>query len=163
MRRLLLLAATPLICACAGVTLEPDPPPGFDLTGQWVLQADASEVAPTRRRLRANGGMLAFVTQDFPVLRATAMSIEQSADSMGIRYDTGDYRDVSWGTRQRGLWEVRAGWNEGDLLILSEASDAQASETLTLTNEGRRLEVAIAVKAGSGDVKLTRVFLRAAE
>ncbi len=145
---------------CSSVTLEPRPPAGFDLTGRWVLLEDASETAPSRRRLRAQGGMLSFVTQDFPVLRASEMRIEQSRDSMGIRYDDSDYRDVSWGTRRRGLWEVRAGWHEGSLEILSDARDADARETMTLSADGRRLTVRIYVTSSGDDVDVTRVFER---
>ena len=150
----------PFLGACAGLQLEQRPPEGFDLTGTWRLVEDASDTPPTHRRLRARGGMLAFVTQDFPVLRATEMRIQQSPDSMGIRYDGRHYRDVSWGERRRGLWEVRAGWHEGDLYILSDAADADAREILRLSDEGRRLDVDVRVESGGEDVELTRVFRR---
>lgn len=155
---LLLLALT---AGCTGIELDANPPPAFDLSGRWLLVESASESAPSRRRLRAQGGMLSFVTQDFPVLRATEMTIEQHRDSMGIRYDVGDYRDISWGTRQRGLWEVRAGWHEGNLLILSEANDADARETLSLSPDGERLTVDVRITSSGDDVDLTRVFRRA--
>lgn len=158
-RRLAVIAAL-LLGGCSSIDLESRPPAGFDLSGDWVLVSGASDTAPSRRRLRAQGGMLAFVTQDFPVLRASAMHIDQSRDSMGVRYDAGDYRDVSWGTRKRGLWEVRAGWHEGSLIILSDARDAQARETLTLSADGQRLTVDVQVKSSGDDVDVTRVFLR---
>lgn len=149
-----------LLSACSGITLDPRPPSHFDLTGTWRLLEGESDTAPTRRLLRARGGMLSFVTQDFPVLRAQELRIEQSRDSMGIRYDGKDYRDVSWGERRRGLWEVKAGWYEGSLLILSEARDAKARETLTLSADGARLTVDVEVHSGDDDVVVTRVFRR---
>ncbi len=156
-----LLIAAALAAGCAGVELDSRPPADFDLSGRWVLVEPASETAPSRRRLRAQGGMLVFVTQDFDVLRATGMTIEQHRDSMGISYDPGDYRDVSWGTRQRGLWEVRAGWHEGDLMILSEASDASARETLRLSQDGQRLTIDVRISSEGDDIDLTRVYRRA--
>ena len=162
MGRVACLVLTAVLSAgCATVKLDDSPPPGFDLSGRWTLVGPASETAPSRRRLRAQGGMLAFVTQDFPVLRATEMVIEQSRDSMGIRYDVGDYRDVSWGTRQRGLWEVRAGWHEGDLVIVSEARDADAREILRLSPDGRQLTIDVRLSSGGDDLNITRVFRRA--
>ncbi|MEQ8859209.1 MAG: hypothetical protein RIC56_11210 [Pseudomonadales bacterium] len=149
-----------LLGACTGMDLEPSPPPQFDLSGRWVLLEDASDDAPTRRVLRARGGMLSFVTQDFPVLRAREMRIEQSRDSMGVRYDEADYRDVSWGTRKRGLWEVRAGWSEGRLIIISDARDADGQEIFTLSPDGRRLTVDVRVVSSGDDVNVTRVFER---
>jgi len=146
---------------CANIELDARPPPGFDLSGRWVLVDTASESAPSRRRLRVQGGMLSFVTQDFPVLRATEMTIEQHRDSMGISYDVGDYRDISWGTRQRGLWEVRAGWFEGDLLIISDARDADARETLSLSPDGERLTIDVRISSGGDDIDITRVYRRA--
>ncbi len=156
-----LMVTVALAAGCSAVQLEDSPPPDFDLSGHWTLVAPASETAPSRRHLRAQGGMLAFVTQDFPVLRATEMVIEQSRDSMGIRYDDGDYRDISWGTRQRGLWEVRAGWHEGELFILSEARDADARETLRLSPDGRQLTIDVRISSTGDDLSLTRVYRRA--
>lgn len=149
-----------LLAGCGAIELEPLPSQPFDLDGRWLLVEGASDAAPDRRRLRAQGGMLSFVTQDFPVLRAREMEIEQGPDSMGVRYDGAEYRDVSWGTRRRGLWEVRAGWNEGRLLILSKASDAEAQETFTLAPDGRRLTIDVAIRSGGDRIDVTRVFVR---
>ena len=94
------------------------------------------------------------------MLKAREMRIEQNRDSMGIRYDQRDYRDVSWGERRRGLWDVRAGWHEGRLLIVSDADDARARETLTLSDDGERLEVDVRIDSGGDDVQVSRVFQR---
>jgi hypothetical protein len=160
LRRFFLLAALAFIGACSGIQLEPQPPPGFDLTGRWLLQDQASDTAPSTRRLRARGGMLSFVAQDFPVLKARVMEIEQHRDSMGISYDVGDYRDISWGARQRGLWEVRAGWSDGLLYILSDASDARAREVLRLSDDGRVLEIEVRIDSGGEELDLIRSFRR---
>jgi hypothetical protein len=156
------IAVVALLCltACGGIQLDMQKPEGFDLTGTWMLVEDLSEPPPSNRRLRSRGGMLVFVIQDFPVLHAREMRIEPSGDSMGIRYVPGGYRDVSWGTRTRGLWEVRAGWHEGNLVILSVADDARARETLTLSEGGRRLDVAVRIDARGDDLDLVRVFRR---
>jgi hypothetical protein len=160
MGRLILALAAASMAACTSITLDPAPPPGYDLSGTWVLVEDASEAPPSRRRLRAQGGMLTFITRDFPVLTTQRMQIEQGPASMGISYGVGSYRDVTWGTRRRGLWEVRAGWHEGTLMILSEASDATASEVFTLSADGQRLSIEVVIRSGGDDVSLTRVFRR---
>jgi hypothetical protein len=149
-----------LLAACTTLQLDATPPADFDLTGTWFLIEDESESPPSHRRLRARGGMLAFITQDFPVLRARGMQIEQSRDSMGISYKPNGYRDISWGTRNRGLWEVRAGWHENSLYVLSDASDARARETFTLSEGGRRLDVSVRIDSRGDDVEVVRVFRR---
>lgn len=166
MRHLLRPLLLPMILVgatgCSGIELESRPPPGFDLSGHWQLIEDDSETTPSHRHLRARGGMIGFVTQDFPVLRARTMDIEQSRDSMGIRYDGSEYRDVSWGIRQRGLWEVRTGWNEGQLVIISDADDAEAREVMTLSENSQRLSVDVRIDSGGEDLDITRVFERSA-
>jgi hypothetical protein len=100
------------------------------------------------------------VAQDFPLLVAREMRIEQDDRSMGIDYANGGYRDVTWGERRRGVWEVRAGWNEGVLHIYSEASDVSASEIWQLSADGQRLDISISVR-GNRDQEFRRVFRRA--
>ncbi len=157
--RSLFLLATLLFTACA-TTLETEPPPDFDLTGTWQLVTSASDPPPSSRHLRARGGMIVFVAQDFPVLRAKRLEIEQNRDSMGIRYDANDYRDVSWGSREHGLWKVQAGWHEGSLVILYHAKDGDAREVMTLGNAGQRLTVDLRVDSGGNHVTATRVYQR---
>jgi hypothetical protein len=159
-RALMGAALVSLLAACQSVPLQSHPPQGFDLSGSWQLVPEDSGSPPSQQSLRARGGMLSFVAQDFAVLRAREMHIEQNPGSMGIYYDGRDYRDVSWGTRRRGLWEVQAGWNEGRLVILSKANDADARETLTLAPDGQRLRVDIEVKSKGENLALTRVFRR---
>ena len=153
-----------LVCwlagGCANVVLDAEAPAGFDLGGAWELDPASSEVTPEVRRLRARGISIAMVAQDFPVLYCRTMEIEQNTDSMGIAYDGADYRDVSWGVRQRGLWEVNAGWDEGRLKILSKAADARAEETMTLVEAGARMVVRVTIDADGDNLDITRVFTR---
>ena len=174
-RHLVGAAAVAALCACAtGVPLDVRPPARYDLGGQWALNADLSDPPPNTRQIMAQadrdfverrmgpprGGALAFVTQDFPVLEATSMVIEQDSDSMGIRYDTGPYRDVSWGERKRGLWKVSAGWRDGDLVIRSKASDATGRETFQLSENGRTLVVWVEASSDGEKLIAQRVFER---
>jgi len=153
---ILLTAVT--LTGCSGVPLDTRAPAGFDLSGRWRLVDAVSDPAPERRPLRRRGFSLAFAAADFPVLEARTLSIEQNRDSMGVNYDGDNYRDVSWGERQRGLWEVNAGWLDGVLLIRSEAPDAEATERLRL--EGDRLVVDVEVSSGGETLTRTRVFER---
>jgi hypothetical protein len=157
-----LWAGLVLLAGCAQTPLAPVAPSGFDLGGRWVLVPEESDPTPGTRALRPRGSMLALITRDFPALRARFLDIEQDRDSMGITYDGTEYRDVSWGTRQRGLWEVRAGWQDDRLVVISKAKDAEARETLSLTDSGRRLEIQVDVKSGSDGVSARRTFRREA-
>ena len=159
---------------CGGIPLDAHAPAGFDLGGQWVLNAAESDPPPDIRSIqdradrafaqgragRDRGGVFSFVAQDFPVLKSKSMIIEQNRDSMGIRYDTGAYRDVSWGERKRGLWKVSAGWFEGDLVILSKAADARAHETIRLARDGQSLEVLVEVESEGQTLAARRTFER---
>ena len=156
----LVVCAALLAAGCAGTPLEYTPEPGFNLSGNWELVPELSDETPPRSRLRSRGSMIAFITQDFPVLRAERMHIEQNRDSMGVEYDGREYRDVSWGVRQRGLWEVQAGWLEGNLVIVSEAPDGAAREKFVLSPDGQMLTIDIRVSSGSEDLSVTRIFSR---
>jgi hypothetical protein len=149
-----------LSVGCAGVVLDERPPGGFDLSGTWLLDPLSSEQTPEVRRLRARGMSIAMVAQDFSVLHCRRMEIEQNVDSMGVAYDGGSYRDVSWGVRERGLWEVNAGWDDGALRILSKARDAKAEEHMMLTDAGKRLTVRVSIDADGDQLVITRMFVR---
>ena len=166
--------AVVLLAACSGVPLDVEPPRRFDIGGQWALNTQRSDPPPNTRQILARadrdfvqgrvgvsqGGALAFVTQDFPVLEAKSMVVEQDSDSMGIRYDNGVYRDVSWGERKRGLWKVSAGWVEGRLVIVSKTSDATGRETLRLSADGQTLEVWVEANSDGEKLEAVRVFER---
>lgn len=174
-----LLAASLLLAGCGSTPLDPKPPQRFDLSGTWLLQADLSDAPPGPRRFetaprpvsgnqrgsRRSGdgrrGGLAFVAHDFPVMVAERMTIEQNPDSMGVEYDRGRYRDISWGTRTRGLWEVDTGWDEsGQLVQRWQASDASALEVMALSPDAQQLTVMLQIKAGEQNVEVRRVFSR---
>jgi len=148
-----------LVTGCGSVPLEETAPTRFDLSGRWEL-ADGQRALD---RGRTGGGLgSGFMTQDFPLLAAREMRIEQDAHSMGIEYARGSYRDVSWGERRRGVWEVRAGWHEGALHIFSEAPDVSASEVWHLSEDGQTLNISISVR-GERNREFQRVFQRTAD
>lgn len=171
MRASSVLVLALLLSAC--VPLAPAAPTGFDLSGEWMLDAAASDQAPDVDAIReredrqlargkpADGAAsAAYVVQDFPVLAARRLRIEQDADSMGVHYDEGTYRDISWGERTRDLWTVSAGWSEGALVIRSSRGAMRGEEVFTLENGGRRLRIAIAVRAGAEDFRVVRIYRR---
>ena len=94
------------------------------------------------------------------MLVARQMRIEQNADSMGIDFEEGNYRDVTWGKRDRGLWQVNAGWEEGLLYIYSKASDGSAVEVYRLEEAGTRLVINIEIQTDRERMRLIRVFDR---
>lgn len=146
-----------LLSGCGSIPLDDAAPADFNLSGHWeLLQSESGGSSARGAGIRSS-----FMGQDFPLLVATEMRIEQDARSMGIEYARGSYRDVSWGERSRGVWDVRAGWHDGDLHIYSEAPDISAGEVWQLSDGGQRLEINIDVR-GSRDQKFRRVFRRLA-
>ena len=141
------------LTGCGSVPLEEQTPAGRDLSGVWT--ATDADVAAGGSTFRSG-----FMVQDFPLLVARRMRIEQDARSMGIEYDRGSYRDVSWGERRRGIWEVRAGWNEGALHIYSKAPDTSAAEIWRLSPDGEQLTIEVEVRAGRTQT-FRRTFSRA--
>lgn len=167
-------AAMIMVLALVGCTpLDVRVPPGFDLSGEWVLDETASD-APldldairlredrnvVRGRQTDAAASAAFVVQDFPVLSAKRLRIEQSVDSVGIRYDDAIYRDVSWGLRERDFWQVRAGWEEGALVVRSSRGEVKGVERFTLSEAHSRLRVAVRVDTAAEDVYAVRFFRR---
>lgn len=172
------IAACLVLAACNTIELEEVNPQGVNLTGTWLLDDSASdgssELTTTRRErgrrpndqvserrrdiVRAAGSGFAFITHDFQVLTAQRITIEQNHDSMGIAHRPGIYRDVSWGKKQRGLWEVYAGWEGSDLVIISEAPDLAVQERYQ-ANE-RQLIVEVSIEADGEKRVVNRVFRR---
>ena len=168
---LLLLGVLATCAACA--PLDTNVPSGFDLSGDWLLVDRLSDAAPDIEAIRRREdrevvrgrqtdplGSAAFVVTDFPVLGARRMSIEQNADSMGIRYDGDTYRDISWGVRERDFWLVQAGWEEDVLVVRSTRGSVKGVERMALEDGGSRLRVTAAIDTKGGDVRLTRVYRR---
>ena len=106
-----------------------------------------------------DGSGFAFIAQDFQVLRADKLHIEQNPDSMGIRYNPGVYRDITWGERQRGLWEVNAGWEEDNLVIVSEANDLKVVERFRHADSGK-LVIQVFIEADGEEMEFNRTFNR---
>lgn len=159
----------PALAACT--SLDTDVPRSFDLTGEWILDVEASDPPPdvdairrredrdvVRGRQSDAAASAAFAVQDFPFLTATSFVVEQDEKSMGIRYDGVVYRDITWGERTRDLWTVRAGWADGVLVIRSKRGRTQGKEELTLN--GGRLRVAISIETAGQDIRTVRVYER---
>ena len=153
---------------CQQLQLDQRAPQGFNLSGTWHLlpalsDAPPNERRPGRRRPAGRAGPVdgfAFITHDFPVLAARRMRIEQNLDSMGVRYDKGGYRDISWGKRERGMWDVQAGWKDGALLVVSRSKGQNVTETMSLEDGGRTLVVDVQASGGERNLTLKRVFKR---
>ena len=176
-----------LLAGCNNLKLEDRNLTGEDLSGLWVIDFAESDLMPDRRGAledqkkrprpnRANGpdgpqrgipdlsdigrgSDLDFVSHDFQVLRADKMTIEQNRDSMGIRYTPGVYRDISWGERQRGLWEVYAGWDEQDLVVVSKTRNLRVEERF-LDVSPTKLIVNVNIKTKEDRFTFRRVFNR---
>ena len=181
MLRVCLLGISFGLVACTGIELQETNPRGQILSGEWLIDFGDSDAVPDLRQRKIKvqrrlpnptqregrrrgaegfglGSDLAFIVHDFQVLRADKMVIEQNKDSMGIRYEPGVYRDVSWGERERGLWEVYAGWDEYDMVIMSQANDLRVAERFELKDN--RLQVLVTVYADGEESKYRRVFNR---
>jgi hypothetical protein len=168
------------VAGCSGIELSEDNPRGVDLTGAWVLDFADSDETPKfkeglggRKRgrrtndqvgkqrndiLGALGSGFAFIVHDFQILSADKLNVEQNHDSMGISHEPGVYRDVSWGERQRGLWEVYAGWEENDLVILSKAPDMSVIERYVVVRD--RLSVELTIEADDEERTVRRLYNR---
>ena len=173
-RPTLALLALALLAGCT--SLSEVPPVGFDLSGEWVLDEGASDPPPdidairrredrrvARGRQEDPTASGAFVAHDFPVLAATRLVVEQDRRSMGVYYWRGEdsnYVDFTWGSRERNFWRVRTGWQEGELVILSERGGVEGAERLILENGGRRLRITVTVDTGGEKVRSERVFDR---
>ena len=161
-----LLPLLPVTSGCQRLQLDERVPADFQLTGVWRLDPVRSDRMPDQQtglpggRRTPRPGLLTFIAHDFPVLTAREITIEQNRDSMGMRFDGGAYRDVSWGERQRGVWEVVAGWKDGALVIVSEVRDQQVIETMTLEPGGRVLVVDLAASGRNETFERRRVFKR---
>ena len=150
------------LAACSEIQLDERAPGGYEISGVWLLDEARSDAVPDLSKLPARnkqrlssrqraidialGSPLTFIAHDFQILGANRLDIEQNRDSMGVRYHPGVYRDVSWGQRQRGLWEVDAGWFEGDLVVRSSADGLLVMETF-VAEASDRLLVEIYIEA----------------
>lgn len=150
------------LVACSS-NLATEVPPRLDLSGDWVLDGEP-ELPPMRDRERPRGGSERPRGVDpmrLPMLEARGMVIEQNADSMGIAYENGAYRDISWGSRALRLADVRAGWDGSDLVIRTRTSTYDLLERYQLSEDGRDLRLEIQLDPAFGkDLNLVREYRR---
>jgi len=161
---------------CQGLDLAQTPLKSVQLSGIWVVDAGASDdlrafTRPPSERRRPKlsvreeirriglGSGLAFVVQDFQIIDANQIVIEQGRNSMGVKHIPGTYRDVTWGDRERDIWRIQAGWQETDLVIFSTAKGLRVLERYQLVNQNR-LRLDLDVQADGVNRKLTRFFDR---
>ena len=154
-----------LFSACA-TPLVTDNPQQVNLSGRWQLVPELSDLPPefapnndgarsTRERRDDHLGSLRAV------VRARVMTIEQTGTSMGIDYDGFPYRDVSWGKRTRGTFEVSTGWEEDALHIRSKRGRMILSERYRLSTDKQQLTVTVRFRGGSQSGRaFTRTFAR---
>ena len=167
-----------LLLGCGGIDLAPVPTTLTQLGGVWQLDVSASDdAAPSMRpdstrrsrsgrmstdaeirRIRRGSG-LDFVAHDFHILDATMLEIEQGKLSMGIAHRPGVYRDITFGERDRGLWTVRAGWQERDLVIQSKTKGIEVLERYRLLGDDY-LSVEVRIQADGNDRSLVRAYRR---
>ena len=161
-------------CGPATSSLGSVVPPGIDLTGIWVLDAERSNPPPdpadARERLKAieiEGkktaplGSILYATQDFPVIAAERLAIEQDASSIGISYGDGQHRDLVWGLQTRSEWKIDAGWHQSKLFVKSAVSHTSGSERYELDAAGETLFVTVEIRAGPDRSSFRRTFTKA--
>lgn len=126
-------------------SLSTDVPVAFDLSGDWIISESESESqSPSdarigqsdRARRRGHEADVGFDPAALPMIDARAMVIEQDATSMGIAYQNGTYRDVSWGERDLRFADVAAGWDGPDLVIETESGRYDMVERYQLSPDG---------------------------
>jgi hypothetical protein len=156
-----------VVVGCSNLSTEV--PHAFDLSGDWVI-AGAAPGAEVERPDRAGhseragrhgrGGHVGFDPATLPMIDARAMVIEQDATSMGIAYQNGTYRDVSWGERDLRLAEVAAGWDGPDLVIETESRSYDMVERYRLGADGN-LHLEIRLDPAQGDqINVVQVYRR---
>ena len=175
---LLILIALACVSGCGGLQLDAAPSGEVPLTGAWVVDSAASDdvgsamrpdakVGDRRRRMSTaaeiqrirRGSGLAYVAHDFQVLDAERMRIELDSDSMGVQHFPGVYRDVTWGTRERGIWTVKAGWDNDVLVVASKTRGIDVLERYQLQGS-TRLVVSVDIKADGNVRSINRLFRR---
>jgi len=176
MKALVRLSIMLSLTSCSALDLDQRKPEEIDFSGHWVLNLLLSEGAtenPTSPKsvratdqIRTEGMARAdlldpfvFVSHDFHIIDALSLTIELDPVSAGLSYQPGTYRDVSFGERRRGLWNIYAGWDGDDLVILSRANNLQVMERMSLVNP-KRLRVIVGIQAEKENRDLVKVFDR---
>ena len=142
------------LVGCSAIDLDQRKPEKVDFSGHWELNLPLSEGVienPRSRndvfdsdRIKTEGMASAdlldpfvFVSHDFHIINARSLTIELDPISAGLDYQPGTYRDVTFGVRRRGLWDIYAGWDGDDLVILSRADKLQVMERISLVSPNR--------------------------
>ena len=173
-----ILLSSFLLClvACSALDLDQRKPKKVDFSGHWELNLPLSEGVTENSRpqkdvfdpdqIRTEGMASAdlldpfvFVSHDFHIINAQSLTIELDPVSAGLNYQPGTYRDVTFGERRKGLWDIYAGWDGDDLVILSRADKLQITERYSPVSPNRlRIMVGIEVERENRD--FVKVFDR---
>lgn len=162
---------------CSNLDLASKPTTAVPLSGVWLVDNSASDDATSamrpdarfggKRRLSTRseierirrGSGLAIVADGFQVLEASRLEIEVDGDSMGVQHLPGIYRDVSWGFKDRGIWQVQAGWEDDVLVIASQTRGIKVVERYQLLGNNR-LVVTLDIQADGNERFILRAFKR---
>ena len=157
--------------SCA--SLEYDLPETFNLTGNWVLDEDASDASFDLSKIwdSEEQGIITgdvvnptdsatFIVHDFPVVVSNEISIEQNEDSMGIQYEEAPYEDFKWGKQVRDGWRIEVGWDGQSLVVSKQRNSVQGSETFSLNDAGRTLHVRVRINSRDNKYTFVRVYTR---
>ena len=160
-------------CGPASSSLSSIVPYGVDLTGVWVLDKSRSDEPPDNsealQRLKAaeiegkrsvSFGSILYATQDFPVIAAERLAIDQDDSSIGISYGDGQHRDLIWGLQTRAEWKVDAGWEQRQLVVKSVVSHTSGTERYQLESAGNVLVVNVAIRAGPDRRSFRRTYTK---
>ena len=79
--------------------------------------------------------------------------------SAGLDYSPGVYRDITFGQRRRGLWNVYAGWEKEELVIVSKADGLNVVERFAMLNPDR-IRVVVDVRVEKEERRVVKVFDR---
>ena len=173
-----ILLSSFLLCllGCSALDLDQRKPEKVDFSGHWELNLPLSEGVIENPRSRndvfdsdlikteglARADLLdpfVFVSHDFHIINAQSLTIELDPISAGLDYQPGTYRDVTFGERRRGLWDIYAGWDGDDLVILSRADKLQVRERISLVSPNR-LRIIVGIEAEKKNRDFVKVFDR---
>ena len=79
---------------------------------------------------------------------AVEMKIEHVSDSMGILYQSGNYRDIDWGVVEKRGAKITAGWDDESLVVKTQRQRGTVIETYTLSADNSSLSVLFEVDGG---------------
>jgi len=79
---------------------------------------------------------------------AVEMKIEHVSDSMGILYQSGNYRDIDWGVVEKRGAKITAGWDDESLVVKTQRQRGTVIETYTLSADNNSLSVLFEVDGG---------------